>query len=259
LTAAAVLPVGGTHVRLREPTGEDELLVLAGTGAATATTLALAGRLATDAGGRAIDWLALPAVDLGAVALLIRESWLGTTIRTEALCPAAGCDEPIDVAFGIPAYLDHHRPRRYRGASECEPGWFALAGTEVRFRIPTIADMLEALEALGPVATMLERCVRPVDPPASVLRRIDRALDALAPRLDGNLTGTCPACGQTVDLRFEPISYVLEELRDASTGLFAHVHELAFAYHWSEQSILALDRRRRHGYVAMVRGEYAFA
>ena len=66
-------------------------------------------------------------------------------------------------------------------------------------------------------------------------------------------------CGATVDLRFEPIGYVLEELRDASTGLFAQVHELASAYHWSEQAILGLDRRRRHGYVAMVREELALA
>jgi hypothetical protein len=259
VAAAGMLPVSGRQVRLREPTGEDELLVLESAGPAAATILALAVRLAADPVGRAIDWPALPAVDLGAAALLIRGAWLGNTIRTEALCGATGCDEPIDVAFSIPAYLDHHRPRRFRGVSECEPGWFALPGTDVRFRIPTIADLLEALEGSGPAATMLERCVRPSELSAAVARRIDRALEALAPRLDGALSGTCPACGQTVDLRFEPISYVLEELRDASTGLFAQVHELAFAYHWSEQAVLTLGRRRRHGYVAMVRGEYAFA
>ena len=257
MAAAGMLPVSGTQVRLREPTGEDELLVLESSGPAAATTLALAVRLAADPAGRPIDWPALPAVDLGAAALLIRGAWLGNTIRTEALCPAGGCDEPIDVAFGIPAYLDHHRPRGFRGASEGEPGWFALTGTEVRFRIPTIGDLLEALEGTAPAATMLERCVRPPDPSAAVARRVDRALEALAPRLDGELSGTCPACGQTVDLRFEPISYVLEELRDASTGLFAHVHELASAYQWSEHAILALARRRRHGYVSMIRGEYA--
>jgi hypothetical protein len=258
VAAAGMLPVSGRHVQLREPTGEDELLVLESGGPAAATTLALAVRLATDPAGGAIDWPALPAVDLGAAALLIRSSWLGNTIRTEALCPAGGCDEPIDVAFGIEAYLDHHRPRAFRGAAEVEPGWFALTGTETRFRIPTVGDLLESLEGAEPAAAMLERCVRPSDPSAAVARRIDRALEALAPRLDGELSGMCPACGRTVDLRFEPISYVLEELRDASTGLFAHVHELASAYQWSEQAILALGRRRRHGYVAMIRGEYAF-
>jgi len=257
VTAAGVLPVSGRQVWLREPTGEDELLVLESAGPAAATILALAARVATDPAGRAIDWSALPAVDLGAAALLIRRTWLGNTIRTEALCPATGCDEPIDVAFNIPAYLDHHRPRRFRGATECEPGWFGLRGTDVQFRIPTVADLLEALEGLGP-ATIVERCVRPPDPSAVVARRIDRALEALAPRLDGELSGRCPSCGRTVDLRFEPLSYVLEELRDASTDLFAQVHELALAYHWSEDAILALGRRRRGSYAAMARGEYAF-
>ena len=60
-------------------------------------------------------------------------------------------------------------------------------------------------------------------------------------------------------MRFEPISYVLAELRDACGGLYAQVHELAFAYHWSEQTILALDRGRRSAYIEMVRGELALA
>jgi hypothetical protein len=256
--AAGVLPVSGRPVWLREPTGEEELLVLESAGPAAATTLALATRFATDPARRSIDWPALAAVDLSAAALLIRSMWLGNMIRTEALCPATGCDEPIDVAFNIPAYLEHHQPRRYRGVSEDETGWFVLAGTATRFRIPTIADLLESLNG-GGAATMVERCVQPPDPAAHVARRIDRALEALAPRLDGELSGTCPACARSVDLRFEPMSYVLEELRDASNDLFAQVHELALAYHWSEDAILALGRRRRQSYVAMTRGEYAFA
>jgi hypothetical protein len=252
---ASVLPASGAAVVVREPTGGDELLVLESAGPDAATALALATRLATDPGGRALDWPALPAVDLGAAALLIRAVWLGRTIRTEALCPAPGCDEPIDVAFAIPAYLEHHRPRAFRGARACAPGWFALAGTEMRFRIPTIGDLLAARgEGRG---TLLERCVRPTDAPAALRRRVDRALEALAPRLDGGLQGTCPACGHTVELRFEPIGYVLEELRDASSGLFAELHEVAFAYHWSEEAILALGRRRRRGYVELIRGELA--
>ena len=248
LRGEAVLPVSGTPIRLREPTGEDELLVLESTGPPVPTMLALGQRLAAGPDGRAFDWPALPAVDLAAVALLIRAAWLGGTIRTEALCSGERCGEPIDVSFGIAAYFDHHRPRRFRGAVESEPGWFALSRSDVRFRIPTVADLLEG---------RLASCVIPVDLSAAEARRVDRALEALAPRLDGDLAGTCPACGRGVDLRFEPISYVLAELRDASIGLFAHVHELAVAYHWSEQSILALDRRRRHGYVSLVRQEYA--
>jgi len=250
LPGAALLPVSGKHLRIRAPRGDDELLVLESTGPPAQTMLALATRLASDADGSALDWPALPAVDLAAAALLLRETWLGGTIRTEALCPSDECAETIDVSFGIGAYLDHHRPRSFRGAVEEGSGWFALTGADVRFRIPLIGDL---------VAGTLADCVRPAAVSAAQARRVDRALDALAPRLDGELTGSCPACGRSVELRFEPISYVIEELRDASSGLFAQVHELARAYHWSEASILALDRTRRRGYVSLVREEYALA
>jgi hypothetical protein len=135
---------------------------------------------------------------------------------------------------------------------ECDPGWFALASAEVRFRIPTIADLLEVLNTPG-TGTMLERCVRPASLPVALVRRVDRALDALAPRLDSGLTGTCPTCGRTVELRFEPVGYVLEELREACRGLFVQIHDIALAYHWSEPAILALGRHRRRSYVGMIR------
>jgi hypothetical protein len=256
--AAGMLPASGKRVQLRGATGEDELVVFESNQPAAVTILELANRLASDR-AEPIDWPELPAVDLAAAALLIRSAWLGNMIHAEALCPAAGCEEPIEVAVSIPDYLDHHRPRPFRGLSECEPGWFALSGTEVRFRIPTIADLLGAIEDHGSETRMRERCLRPPDPSTALARRIDRALNALAPRLDGALSGTCPECGAVVELRFEPIGYILEELRDASSELFGQVHELAVAYHWSESAILGLSRRRRHAYVSLVREELALA
>ena len=243
MTAVGTLPTSGRRVVTREPAGADELILLEDVGSPTETMLALAGSLVTGVE----NWLELPAVDLAAAALLIRRVWIGNTIRTDARCRAPGCGELIDIAFAIDAYLEHHRPRSFRGISECDTGWFELAGVDVRFRIPAVADVLAGPE-------IVERCVRPAAS-AGVVRRIERALEALAPSLAGELAGVCPVCGATVELRFEPIDYVLAELRDASTSLLGQVHELALAYHWSEPAILGLDRRRRHEYVELVRGE----
>jgi hypothetical protein len=252
-----VLPASGARVWLRDASGEDEMLVLQSSGPPLTTILALVNRLACDPAGEPIDWPSLPAVDLAAAALLIRSSWLGDAIRTEALCPSQTCGEPIDITFGITAYLEHRRPRAARGVSQLEDGWLSLDGTDARFRIPAIADLLAGLR--GDDEALLERCVRPSHPTARTMRRIDRALEALAPRADGELSGICPDCGATVELYFEPIGYVLHELRDSCSSVYADVHELALAYHWPEPSILALDRRRRGRYVAMVRGELALA
>jgi hypothetical protein len=255
---AGSLPVSGARLLLRVATGEDELVLL-GSGPLVPTMLALVSRVATDPRGGEIPWPELPAVDLGAAALLVRAAWLGDRISTDTKCPAAGCGELIDVVFRISEYLAHHRPRRFRGLAAGEDGWFRLADTEVSFRIPTIGDLLAAAPEPDGAGWLNERCIRPPGPPGAVLRRIDRALDAIAPRLDGEVGGRCPACGRAVELFFDPLTYVLAELRGASTGLYGDVHELALAYHWPEQAILALTRPRRQRYVEMIRGELALA
>jgi len=259
MTATRSLPVSGTRLLFREATGGDELVLLDNGRPPTETMLALVSRVATGPRDREIPWLELPAVDLSAAALLIRAAWLGGRIITDATCLAAGCGERIDVAFRISDFLAHHRPRRFRGLTDGEGGWLGLAGTEVSFRIPTIGDLLMSAREPDGAGWLNERCIRPGGAPGAVVRRIDRALGVIAPRLDGDVGGRCPACGRAVELFFEPLTYVLAELRGASAGLYGEVHELALAYHWPERAILALSRARRQRYVEKVRGELALA
>jgi hypothetical protein len=258
MAAMRSLPVSGVRLEFREATGEDQLVLL-DNGRPAETMLAVLSRVASDPRGGQIRWLELPAVDLGAAALLIRAAWLGDRISTDTNCPAVGCSERIDVAFRISDYLAHHRPGRFRGLADGEGGWLGLAGAEVLFRIPTIGDLLAASLEPDGASWLNEHCIRPGGVQGTVVRRIDRALGVIAPRLDGEVGGRCPACGHVVELFFDPLGYVLAELRDASAGLYGEVHELALAYHWPEQAILTLARPRRQRYVAMVRGELALA
>jgi hypothetical protein len=97
-----------------------------------------------------------------------------------------------------------------------------------------------------------------VDPPElsrALARRLDRALTALAPSLDGLVGGNCPACGHEVALRFDPLAYTLAELRHAFSAIHLETHSLASAYGWPEETILALPRDRRRRYAAFVVGE----
>ncbi len=252
-----VLPVSGVRLQLRDATGEEQLLVLTAAGSGAETVVALLERLAHAPGAEAIEWYKLPAVELAVAALLLRRSWLGERIHTETVCPDSECGEIIDVSFFVSDYLEHHRPRPRRGVRSLEDGWFGLDGETVAFRIPTIADLLAAEREERDGDWLSTRCVRPHDASGRQRARVERALAAIAPRMDDHLSGRCPACGKTVELFFAPVEYVLAELHDASAELFADVHELALAYHWSEQSILALDRRRRQSYVGMLRGEVA--
>lgn len=255
-----MLPVSGLTLRLREATGADELIVLEPGQSPVATVVTLASRLTTDAAGGPPAWEELPAVDAGAIALTIRQAWLGDLISTDTRCPAPGCHERMDVGFEIPAYLAHHRPRRYPGAKPGpNAGWFELSGTGVSFRVPTIGDLRIADAAADPECCLRERCVRPADVSAAAARRVSRAMTALAPSLSGTLTVCCPACGGSELLRFDPVSYALAELRDAASGLYAEVFLLASAFRWPEDAILAMPRSRRARYAELIRRERATA
>jgi hypothetical protein len=219
----------------------------------------LARRVAGAADGSALDWNGLVAADLEAAGLLIRRSWLGDVIHTEALCPAPECRDRIDVSFGIEQYIAHHRPLRRRNVLAAgENGWYTLRGASARFRIPRVADVAEAMSAPQPTLALAERCVQG-DVSGSLARRIDRALDALAPRLEDLIGGQCPLCEQQVSLRFDPLGYVLDELRDTFASIHLETHALASAYGWSEAAILALPRGRRRRYAGLIEDERAAA
>jgi hypothetical protein len=251
-----MLPASGLSLSVREPTSEDELFILETSSEAHLAILELGRRVTTLEDGTPLDWEHLPATDLAAVALTIRRAWLGDTLATEGTCPAPDCGEPIDVTFSVGAYLEHHRPRGARGAlADGEPGWYMLRGTEVRFRLPQVDDLIAVRAGREPLHELTARCVTPAALPASHARRLDRALSALSPNLDGPIAGVCPACSSDVQLRFEPCPFVLAELRDAFAGIYLETHLIAARYGWEEQAILSLPRRRRGNYARLAAEE----
>jgi hypothetical protein len=244
---ADVLPISGVPVVPRQLTGADELYVLEHPGPPVAALAGLASRVcAGDA-----QWSALPAAELGALALLLRRAWLGDAIRTDSSCLLPQCGERVDVAFTIEDYLGHRRPRPFRDAvpSADEPGWHVLVGTETRFRAPTVADLLAALQATDPQAALIAECVRPARVSAAAARRIDRALTALAPAAAGEISGSCPACGAELSLWFDPVTFILAELRDGARFVHSEITALAAATGWSERDLAAMPRERRVAYL----------
>ena len=255
-----MLPVSGVRLAVREPTGDDELFVLEASSPATGVMLVLVERVVTTEGGDPVAWGGLPACDLDAVALAIRRRWLGELVSTDARCPSPECCERIDVSFTVSDYLAHHRPRTPRNVvADADAGWYNLAGAPVRFRIPTIADLVDAQAGPEPGDALAGRCIDPPGVPASVARRVSRALSALAPRLDDHIGGRCPMCGHEVAMRFDPIGYTLAELRHAFAGLHWETHTIASAYGWPEAAILALPRSRRRRYATIISEERSVA
>ena len=246
-----MLPPVAPSSSVREPTGDDELFVLETQLAPVAALVALAQRVAT-VGGRAVDWEQVSAAALGVIALDIRRAWIGDEVLSDARCAEPGCAERVDISFSTATMWPTTARRRPRNVSEVGDGWYRLAGSPVRFRIPSVSDLLTVGENADPAAELVSRCLRPAKLAARTARAVHRALAAMAPSLEGPVGGRCPVCSAEVALRFDPVTYTLLELRHTFAGLYRETHALAAAYGWTEEAILRLTRSRRQRYAAMV-------
>jgi hypothetical protein len=180
--------------------------------------------------------------------LALREETFGRPIEAVVDCPA--CGEPLELSFDA-AELD-------RGEEAVAESYtLTAAGAEVRFRLPTTADLV-AIADEGDVGrareALFERCV--LDPPAAELPAA--ACDVVAERMAevdpiGNveIELACPACGNLGRAGFDVASFVCSELETAARRALEDVHVLASAYGWREEDILALSPERRRVYLEL--------
>jgi hypothetical protein len=252
----ARLPISGVEVKVRLPDGTDDVLLAEARALDIELAQALVRRVTDATGADPVSWDELPHTDLDALLLLLRRAVFGDLVRATVRCAVEGCHAPVSVAFSTAGYLEHHRRRPAAGVvPDGEPGWLRLAGTTVRFRPPLVGDVAAAAREAQPERALMARCVDPDRLDAAVRRRVERALDRLAPSLVDDLTGDCPECGATISMRFDPLRYCLRELADQARSVFEDVHLIASVYHWREAEILALPRHRRAYYAEMARQE----
>ena len=238
------LPLSGTSLRLRPPNGFDEMFLVESGGGGRRAAVEFLSRIAGGA-----DLSALPVYDFETLLLELRALLVGEAVVAEARC---GCGERVDVRFTVRDYLAYKQPRPVTRTAPAGPaGWLLLSGTEVVFRLPTVADQLALSGRPEPWRSLAESCVRP----AAMARRVDGLLRALAPPLSDVVTGTCPHCGRTAPFGFDVPAFVLAELRADSLHVDEDVHLLASAYGWSEEHILGLPRARRARYAEMIRAD----
>jgi hypothetical protein len=248
-----VLPVSGVALSIRGPTSSDELHVLESEQPPALAILELAGRVATLVDGSAVDWDSLPASEIAAIALAIRQAWIGDQLSTDGACPE--CAERVDVSFRIGEYFNHFQPSTPTGVATNGDGWYEVSG--IRFRVPTVADLTAALGSDNGAAILAGTCVQPADLSEEQWQIVDAALDQIAPSLDGMVGGLCPECGASMQLRLDPCSYVMAELRDLFVGIYYEVHLVARAYGWKEVDILSMGRSRRIRYAHLISEELA--
>ncbi len=264
MQAIVRLPVAGLDVALRPPVGAEDVMLVEVGSLDMRLALALLGRVARRVDGAALDVAALPITDIDVLLLRLRQRLIGDMILAEGSCPAPDCRTRVDVSFSIAAYLEHNLPMIPPGVAPAgAPGWYGIAGVGVEFRIPQAADDLAIARAAEPARALWELCVRAAsggdgaaggeggEGGEEARARVEAAMEAMAPSLYSELEGTCPECGMTVEASFEPLRYVLRELRDQAAFIYEDVCAIAHWYHWSEAEILALPSGRRARYAEL--------
>lgn len=202
------------------------------------------------------DWRDLP--------IGLRDQWLvalrarlfGTRFEMLADCPA--CRTALETNFDaadLPA-----------GGSAPPDDIYALAwnGYEVRYRLPSSADLAAALAAPGEDAAeiVLARCVEGLSRNGAALAaeaigpelrdRIEAAMAAAEPAAEIDVGLVCGTCDHAFERRFDIVDYLWGELCDWAERVLAEVHVLASAYGWSEEAVLRLSGARRQHYLGLV-------
>jgi hypothetical protein len=245
------LPVSGVELAFRQPSGAEDVLLQEATPCDTAAALVLVSRLAQPVDGSKLDWSKLSITDLETILLLIRQMTFGDLIRADTRCIAEKCSTRVDVSFRVSEYLSHHKPSTPRGVEPAgDEGWFRFRDEQIKFRLPNGADLMEIGSMPTAERELMQRCIEPAEISAKSRRRIERAMESLAPCLSHEVQGECPECHTIMRIYFDVQAYVLDELRKHGTSVYDDVHLLALYYKWSEKSILDLPRNRRLRYVA---------
>ncbi len=197
-------------------------------------TLALLEGAAPDSD--AAELAALPIGRRDAALLDLREQLFGSAFAGVTSCPA--CGEEIELSF------EAREVRR-----DPVPSSSIRIDDELEMRLPNTED-LAAIEDLDDLAAareqLIARCVIRGHPDARVLSDLD-------PQADVQLDVDCPACGHAWREPFDIVTFLWAEVSVFARRLLGEVHELASAYGWSEEQILALSPARRNAYLEMLR------
>ena len=189
-------------------------------------------------------------------ALLTLRQWaFGRRLTCLAVCPA--CNERLEMtldAASLQQPYDSAAPADFT---------LALAGYQVRFRLPNSADLLSCTgEDVAEIQRQLfARCLteaRSQDQavtadqlPDAMIHAVIEQMAKLDPQADTVINFSCPVCQNRWQENFDIVSFFWSEIDAWARRILHEVHVLASAYGWREREILMLSPLRRQLYIEM--------
>ncbi len=204
--------------------------------------------------------------DRESLLLHLRRLTLGDRVACILHCPACAKKMDLDLRVGellLPPYR-HETSIHEACVEEGE------ASFRVVFRPPNGEDQEEvATLAANSLASaqhlVLRRCILRViangkevaEFPEAVLSQLPAKMAEVDPQAEVLLDLSCPECEAKFIVPFDITDYFLKELGNQERDFYRGIHLLSYHYHWDEESILNLDRRKRHVYIELLADQVA--
>lgn len=189
--------------------------------------------------------------------LELRRALFGPSLRLMATCPR--CALELEVGVEVDTLLMAPTPGSDTITCQAD-GWW------IECRLPTTADLRQALQSGGEAQAMAEVCIQRVQgpddeqqvtpdqiPPSTMLLLIDQWMEK-DPLTLIELGLACEGCGTQWSTPLDVVEHVFVEVGVLAGRVLQDVHTLARAYGWREVDILAMSPRRRQVYLNLVRG-----
>lgn len=193
-----------------------------------------------------------------AILLDLRARLFGPTMRSFVSCPT--CSAALGLELPVAGLRGDDLP-------PTDPLYdLKVKDMVLQVRLPDSRD-LAALVAAGSLGDARGRLVRrcivsathdglsvPIDSlPMEIIAALADEMHALEPPAALMLGLTCAECGHAWSAALDIVSYLWSEVSRTARQLLREVHDLARAYGWAEDAILALSDARRRQYLEMVR------
>lgn len=198
--------------------------------------------------------------------LQLREWTFGPQMVAWTACPR--CGDKIELRFRAEDLLQEPGGFASKSREETDPEIFQCAIDDyvIDYRLPNSEDLAALLtpgDLWAASSQLIQRCVLAVhrhgDPtnaallPVEIQGEFEKRLSQADPQAEILLSISCPVCSQTWQALFDIASFFWEELDNWAGRMLREVHELASAYGWREEEILALSPRRRQFYLDLIR------
>ena len=247
---------------LRPLTGRQEVMIAARPPDARAVSRVLADRLVRIGGIEEFSPQRVSQLTRGDRAhllLCLRALMLGDELRLTLTCPNPSCHAPLPLTLSIRALCT------VQAAPALAKIPIQTSAGEAILREPTGEDDALLEETSGHRDAVLwsrlllrlgHRTGLTADDwralPAGVRHAIALGLARhhRGPQLFGS--ASCSGCAAGQEWRIDPAGLLSAELRTGAARIIDEVHALAWHYHWSEESILDMPRRRRWRYLRLL-------